>query len=449
MVKRIALCTIGTQGDVQPYLALAIALRQRGYSVVLGASEDFADMIEGHGIEFHSLGASIQSFLQQSRFENAMSQSMIFNGPSLLRQGTQIVDTAARRAWTMCQGADAIILNMNTSFGIDIAEALKVPAIMSALQPLNSTSEFPLCMYYTGQDLGPFNKLTYTAMTVQQIYYNLPRNKLRRELMGLEPRLMGGLFQNTDGSPLTTLYAYSPAVSPRPRDWPRTAIVTGYWRLEDQSDWEPSEAFRRFLADGEPPAYIGFGSMPFGAERNTQILKEAVRQWGGRAVVARGWGGINPSDLPENIFAIEKAPHDKLFRHVSAVVHHGGAGTTAAGLYLGRPTFVVPQAVDQPYWGRRVYELGCGPKPIRLRKLTPELLAQALRELTGNPAYRKNANALATRLSAEDGIGKAIKVIERVMAGFVPESERARPRRRAALSTRARRNGVRISPGPF
>ncbi|WEJ32069.1 glycosyltransferase [Devosia sp. SD17-2] len=422
-MKRIALVTIGTQGDVQPYLALAIALQERGYTVALGATEEFEDLVTGYGLEFHSLGPSIQSFLKESRFESAMSTSMLINGPSLLRQGQQIVDTAARSAWRMCQGADAIIVNMNTSFGIDIAEALKIPAIMTALQPLNSTSEFPLSMYYVADDLGPtLNKLSYTAATMQQAYWNLPRNRLRRELMGLDARNMGGVFTNTDGSALTTLYAYSTAVSPRPRDWPKTALVTGYWNLRDRSGWEPTPEFEAFLSAGEAPVYIGFGSMPFGAERNTRILKEAMALWGGRAVVARGWGGIDPRDLPDTIFAIEKAPHDRLFRYVSAVVHHGGAGTTSAGLHLGRPTFVVPQAMDQPYWGRRVYELGCGPKPIRLRKLTAETLAQSLTDLTSNEAYRRNAAELAEKLRSEDGVDRAIKVIERVMANFVPRA---------------------------
>ncbi|GHA36837.1 glycosyl transferase family 1 [Devosia pacifica] len=438
MVKRIALCTIGTQGDVQPYVALGLALKKHGYSVAMGASDDFGEMIESYGLEFHSLGDSIQNFLLQSRFENAMSQSMLINGPSLLRQGQQIVDVAARRAWNMSQGADAIILNMNTSFGIDIAEALKIPAIMVALQPLNTTSEFPLCMYNVGPDFGrAFNRLTYTTMSVQQLYYNLPRNKLRRELMGLDSRMMGGLFRNTDGSHLPTLYAYSPTVSPRPGDWPKSAMVTGYWSLGDNTGWQPSPEFQRFLSEGDAPVYIGFGSMPFGAARNTQILKEAVRAWGGRAVVARGWGGIDPSDLPANIFAIEKAPHDKLFKYVSGVVHHGGAGTTSAGLHLGRPTFIVPQAVDQPYWGRRVYELGCGPKPVRLRRLTPEILADALRELTNNVAYRHNAARVAEQLDIEDGTGEAIKIIEQVMASYIPRVRPSR-RRRADISSRAR-----------
>lgn len=431
-MKRIALVTIGTQGDVQPYIALAIALKDRGYTVVMGASEEFEPLVSSLGIEFHSLGPSIQAFLRQSRFENAMSQSMLINGPSLLRQGQQIAETAARAAWAMCQGADAIVINMNTSFGIDIAEALNIPAIMTALQPLNSTSEFPISMYYVADDLGPaLNKLTYTAATVQQAYWNLPRNKLRRELMGLEARVMGGVFTNTDGSPLTTLYAYSSAISPRPHDWPQTAIVTGYWTLRDTSGWEPSPEFKAFLSAGEAPVYIGFGSMPFGAERNTRILKEAVDIWGGRAVVARGWGGIDPRDLPDNIFAIEKAPHDKLFRYVSAVVHHGGAGTTSAGLHLGRPTFVVPQAMDQPYWGRRVYELGCGPKPIRLRKLTAETLAAALQDLSSNSEYRRNAADLAEVLHGEDGEAEAIKVIEEVMENYRPRAVKLRKIRRS------------------
>ena len=444
MAKRIAIATIGTQGDVQPYVALAQALQQRGYSVVLGAPSDFEDLITAHGIEFHSLGASIQAFLTQARFESAMSQSLLINAPALLRQGQLIVDTAARLAWQMAQGADAIIGNMNTSFIIDIAEALRIPAIMSALQPLNTTSEFPLCMYY-GPTFGPtLNRLTYTTMTVQQIYYNLPRNRLRRELMGLDSRKRGGFFKDTAGVALPTLYAYSALLSPRPRDWPKSAIVTGFWRLEDSSDWEPSEAFLKFLAAGPPPVYVGFGSMPFGAERNTQILKDAVRLWGGRVVVARGWGGINPDELPPEIFAIEKAPHDKLFRHVSAVVHHGGAGTTAAGLYRGRPTFIVPQTVDQPYWGRRVNELGCGPKPVRLRRLTAEILATALADVDSNPSYRLAAEAIASRLALEDGTGQAIKVIERVMNSFVPGMKRRPPR--SKVQARATKVVARVLP---
>ena len=424
--KRVVFASIGTRGDVQPYLALAVAMKEHGYSVIFGATEEFEQLITSHDIEFHSLGPSIVDFLHESRFEKAMSQSMLVNGPALLSRGQRILDIAARRAWVMAQGADAILLNMNVSFGIDIAEALDIPVIMMALQPLTSTSEFPFCAY-DGPDFGKaFNQLTHTFTVFQQAYYDLPRNKLRRELMGLERRKKGGFFKDTKGRHLTTLYAYSPIVSPRPHDWPKPAIVTGYWQLPDNTGWEPSPEFRAFLEAGPAPVYIGFGSMPFGAKRNTEILKEAMALWGGRAVVARGWGGINPEDLPKSVFAFDQAPHDKLFEHVSAVVHHGGAGTTSAGLHAGKPTFVVPQVVDQPYWGRRVHELGCGPEPVRLRRLTPESLAENLRDLTTNPSYAKNAARVAEELKAEDGTGNAIRHVERVMTSYLPLDEQRR-----------------------
>lgn len=424
--KRAVFATIGTRGDVQPYLALAVAMQRQGYSVVFGATEEFEPLIASYGVEFHSLGPSIADFLHQSRFEKAMRQSMLINGPALLREGQRILDIAARRAWVMAQGADIILLNMNVSFGIDIAEALDIPIIMMALQPLTTTSEFPFCAY-DGPDFGKaFNQMTHAVTVVQQAYYDLPRNKLRRELMGLERRKKGGFFKDTKGRHLATLYAYSEKVSPRPRDWPKSAIVTGYWQLPDNTGWEPSPSLRAFLEAGPAPVYIGFGSMPFGAERNTAILREAMGLWGGRALVARGWGGINPIDLPDTVFAFDQAPHDKLFRHVAAVIHHGGAGTTSAGLHAGKPTFVVPQTVDQPYWGKRVHALGCGPEPVRLRRLTPETLAESLRDLTGNPDYADNARRLAGELAGEDGTGVAIRHIEQVMATYRADDEQRR-----------------------
>lgn len=425
MTKRIAMATLGTQGDVQPYVALARDMIAQGYSVVIGTTDDFEPMVTGYGIEFWSLGPSMQEFVKQSQFERAMNQNLLVNAPALLRQGQKIVDRAARAAWDMAQGADCIMLNMNTSFSIDIAEALDIPAIVAALQPLNSTSEFPLCIYY-GPTFGKtINRLTYSTMTVQQIYYNLPRNKLRRELMGLGPRKNGGFFKDTDGTPLWTLNAYSEIVSPRPRDWPKTSIVTGYWMLPDNSGWQPSEEFKTFLDEGPLPIYVGFGSMPWGADRNTDILREALKSWGGRVVVGRGWGGIKPDDLPaDRVYVIDRAPHDQLFKYVKAVVHHGGAGTTASGLMLGKPTFIVPQMVDQPYWGGRVNEMGCGPRPVRRRKLTAEALADALSQLDSNPGFARNAEKIGEQLRAEDGTGKAIKVIERVMANYQPRSAR-------------------------
>ncbi|ODT68028.1 MAG: hypothetical protein ABS75_21960 [Pelagibacterium sp. SCN 63-23] len=424
MRKRVAIATIGTSGDVRPYLALAIELKKHGHDVVLGTNADFEGLVTSHGIEFHNLGTKIQDWLQQSRFDNAISQMKLHHVPKLLSEGQALVEKAARNSWVMAQGADAIVVNINTSFGIDIAEALNIPVIMTAMQPLNPTREFPICAYEV-PDLGPtFNKLSYIAMNIQQGYYDLPRDRVRKELMGLGPRKRGGLFKDSYGNNLPTLYNFSSIVSPRPRDWPQTAVVTGFWFLDDNGGWTPPDDLKHFLDSGPPPVYIGFGSMPFGAERNTKLLRVALKKWGGRAIVSRGWGGIKPDDLPNTVFAVSEAPHDKLFPLVAAVVHHGGAGTTAAGLRAGKPTFTVPQAYDQRYWGRRVRALGCGPAPVRLRNLTPDILANALRELTTNPTMKTNAERIGKALSEERGLETAVNFIEATIDAAMAGSRR-------------------------
>jgi sterol 3beta-glucosyltransferase len=423
---RVAIATLGTQGDVQPYMALAAELERRGHAVVLGASSDFEGYVSRYGLNFHDLGIDIQKFIAQGPVEQIISKGRIFNIPGLFTTGQRMVDRATERAWEMAQGADVLMINMNTTFGIDIAEALDIPVVMAAPQPLNTTAEFPLCAYSGPTFGGLFNRITYGAMKVQQAYHNLSRNRQRQRLMGLGRLRRGGFFKGADGRYLPTLYCYSPVVSPRPDDWPDSSKLTGYWRLEDRTGWQPSAEFRAFLGSGPAPVYIGFGSMPYGTERNTALLREGIALWGGRAVVARGWGGIDTDKLGAQVFTIEAAPHDKLFPLMQGVVHHGGAGTTAAALYAGKPAFVVPQTVDQPFWAKRVRDLGAGPEPVKLNRLTPEILAASLSELTANPGYATAAQSIAQRLVTENGPAVAGDLVEEIVANFVPHGTLAR-----------------------
>ena len=427
MGKRVAIAAIGTMGDVQPFVALSKVLLKRGFSVVLCTTSDFEAFVTGHGIEFHNLGADIQAFIRQSQFDNAMSKNLLLYAPTLLKQGQQILKEACKQLWIAAQGADAIVFHQTTNFAIDIAEALDVPAIMTAFQPINPTGEFPH-FAFDGPPLDPlfnrisldplFNRLSYVIQAAQQSYYDFPRDRMRAKLLGLRSRKRNGFSKNAFGENIPALHAYSPVISPRPGDWPESTHVTGFWRLDDASGWKPDAKFQAFLDDGPAPIYLGFGSMPWGAARNTEIITKALRQWGGRVVIGSGWGGIKADELPPTVYSIAKAPHTELFKHVSAVVHHGGAGTTYAGLYAGKPTFVVPQFFDQPYWGKRVYELGCGPAPVRLRKLTPGLLAAALEDLATEPSYALAAADLREKLMHEDGTGYAADVIEETIADY-------------------------------
>ena len=427
MGKRVAIAAMGTMGDVQPFVALSMALQKRGYSVILCTSSDFEEFVTSHGIEFHNLGTDIQAFIRQSQFDNAMSKNLLLYAPKLLRDGQNILKVACRELWTAAQGADALVFHQTTNFAVDIAEALDVPAIMTAFQPINPTGEFPHFAYdgpppdplFNRISLDPlFNRLSYVVQAAQQSYYDFPRDRMRAKLLGLRSRKRSGFSKNARGERIPALHAYSPTISPRPGDWPETITITGFWRLEDTTGWEPDAEFQEFLAAGEPPIYLGFGSMPWGAARNTEIILKALHIWGGRVVIGRGWGGIRTEDLPPSVYSIGKVPHSKLFEHVKAVVHHGGAGTTHTGLFAGKPTFVVPQFFDQPYWGRRVFELGCGPQPVRLRKLTPGILAGALEELATDKSYELAALDLREKLLLEDGTGLAVDVIEETIAEY-------------------------------
>lgn len=427
MSKRIAIAAIGTMGDIQPFVALALALQKRGHSVLLCTTADFEAFVTQHGLAFQSLGSDIQAFLRQSQFDTVMAKNSLLYAPKLLREGQKILKVACRHLWDSVQDADAIIFHQTTNFAVDVAEALDIPAIMTAFQPINSTGEFPYFGYegatpeplFNRISLDPlFNRLSYVVQAAHQSYYDFPRDKMRTKLLGLRSRKRSGFLKNARGEPIPALHAYSPAISPRPLDWPETTVVTGFWRLDDITNWQPDADFRAFLDAGEPPIYLGFGSMPWGAQRNTEIVTKALRSWGGRAVVGRGWGGIKSEDLPDTVYTIDKAPHTRLFPLMKAVVHHGGAGTTYAGLYAGKPTFIVPQFFDQPYWGRRVFELGCGPQPVRLRKLTPTILAHALEELATDRSFAVAAEALGERLRQEDGTGLAADIVEESIENY-------------------------------
>jgi len=211
---------------------------------------------------------------------------------------------------------------------------------------------------------------------------------------------------------------FSRHLIPRPDDWPESATVTGFWFLDRSEEWMPPPPLSKFLSRGEPPVYFGFGSI-FGRDpkRVTQMILEAVRRTGVRAILARGWGGLEPSNptQSESIMFIEAAPHDWLFPQVAAVVHHGGCGTTAAGLLAGKPNIICPFFGDQPFWGRHIERLKVGPSPIPQKNLTAERLCNAIDIAINHSTMRENAVALGSRLRKEKGTANAVAFITQWM----------------------------------
>ena len=215
-----------------------------------------------------------------------------------------------------------------------------------------------------------------------------------------------------NGHIIPVLYAMSPLVMPRPAEWGENIHMTGFWLGKGEVNYTPDPALEAFLKNGEKPIYVGFGSMVNAEMRETlDVVLEALRQSNTRAVLSTGWGGVKIENT-DDVFVADFVPHDWLFQHVAAVVHHGGAGTTAAGIQAGRPTLIVPFGGDQPFWGTRAEELGIGPKPIPRDKLTVSRLTKAFTDLKETKKYAVAARELGERLQNEDGAHIAANIIE-------------------------------------
>lgn len=321
-------------------------------------------------------------------------------------------------AWRAAQALrpDLILFHPKLPGAVDIADALGIPAMMAPLFPQYvPTADFP-SLGFPDLPLGTgYRRLTYRI--VERLAGRIGGGPVRawRRANRLGPRPAAiGLFSDSQGRPIPALHGYSPHVSPRPADWPPTAVIAGYWWLQHAAAWIPPADLEAFLAAGSPPIYIGFGSMA-GRDpaRLTAIMLEALQLSGRRGLLVSGWGGLAARQLPSDVLAIEAAPHAWLFPQVAAVVHHGGAGTTAAGLRASRPTVICPFFADQPFWGRRVHVLGAGPLPIPQRQLSAQRLAEAITTATSDPQIAIAAAALGTRLSAERGVEDTVSRIER------------------------------------
>ena len=410
---RILITTFGTRGDVQPYVALGGALRARGHEVTLAVAEGFRDLAEGVGVRLHPAGTRMLAMLREAMPE--------LRGPRDALRALGGMRAAMREhldeQWDAARAADPdlIIHHPKCLVGSSLAEALGVPGALSLPLPFYTpTRAFPI-PFLGGTSLpGWANRASYGFTRVATVVYGGMINEFRRArgLRGIG-RLADPL-RAPDGSPVPVLYPYSRHVVPVPADFPPSAHVTGYWFLERDPTWRPDARLADFLSAGAPPVYVGFGSMGFGKgadERRDAVLGalEANRL---RGVVATGWGGLTVGESPsEDVLVVDDVPHDWLFDRVAAVVHHGGAGSTAAGLRAGKPTLVCPFLGDQPFWGARVSAAGVGPAPLPARQLSAGL-TDRLGELVGTEEYRRRAAELADGIRDEDGLGSGVEVVE-------------------------------------
>lgn len=419
---KILIITIGSRGDVQPYVALGKGLKAAGHEVTVCTAWSFEGFVEEHGLRFAYMDNDLVELLTDDVGRQALEDMQgpigtIKTAIRLIRMLKPVMRRIMSDVWDAAREFEPDFLVYNSKVpGVHIAEKLGMPCALAMPFPqFVATGEFPTIGM---PDFGAFtNRASYKIVQLFTTAFGGMINEFRTDILGLEKtsRFIG-LHHMTDGTPVPVLHCYSETVVPRPADWPACAYVTGYWFLDEKS--EPSDELVSFLEKGDPPVYVGFGSMSGRKpEKVTKVVVESLEAANVRGIIATGWGGLEPSDLPDSILKIDQAPHDWLFPRVSAVVHHGGAGTTAAGLRAGRPTVICPFFGDQGFWGKRVFDLRVGSKPIPQRKLSVGKLGNAIRQVTTDRAFSKNASRIGKKIRSEDGVKKALVTIEQIAAG--------------------------------
>lgn len=414
---RITVMAVGSQGDVQPCVALAAGLMRAGHHVRVVTFENFRRMIERAGLEFHAIKGDVSMILNT---EAGVSLSESGDNPfAFMKRAREAFAQVAElyvEAFSSpeLRDSEAVINQLPVSaMGWDIAQKLNVPHLIAAVIPLTKTGAFPLPLVTQASFGAWFNRLTYSfSERMAWMLYRDPVNRVRANL-GMPPAPLFGRFRKMrGGKPTPILYGLSEHVIPRPRDWGAHVHMTGYWILEEP-EWQPPRYLLDFLQEGEPPIFFGFGSMPMRDPVGfTRTITEALKQAGLRGLLSSGWGGMATGDLSQHTLRIGYTPYAWLFPRTAGVVHHGGSGTTGLGLRGGVPSLIVPFLSDQYYWGGRVAALGAGPQMIPREKLTVDTLAAALHQMATDAAMKAKAAALGEKLRAEDGISTAVKLIE-------------------------------------
>ncbi len=411
----ITILAAGSRGDTQPYLALGAALKRAGHPVRIATFAIYEELVRGAGLELFPLSGDITQVVKSEAGAEAMQAD---NPLKVLRSFKTLKAFASGKQaefYQACEGSDAIIFHPGPAIGYFIAHQKKIPAILATPFPMTPTREYPSLISYAGPRLGKaYNRLTHKAF--EQIMWSVGKSPTRdfwKKQFGETPDDLSCPYEKAE----ITLVSCSNHVFPRPADWPESVHQTGFWFLDEEPGWSPSGDLVDFLKGGEPPVYIGFGSLGDHkqAEETTRLALDALERAGMRGVLATGWSGLSENmDIPSTVFRLKSAPHAWLFPRMAAVVHHGGAGTTAAGLRAGVPSIVVTYGNDTLAWGRRVCELGVGPRAIPRKKLSAEALTGAITTACSE-AMRNSAAELGEKIRQENGAEDAAREICRVL----------------------------------
>ena len=404
----ITMLALGSTGDILPVAALGRRLKLSGHNVLFVTTDDYTDRLRQLELGVLSIPGDARAIVSGN---GAKMITLFREFANVSRALTQILDPQEPRIQETNLIVNQIPLGL---YGYDLAERLQVPFVHVGVIPLTPTQDYPLMGWPGGSlNIGPYNRMSFHLYEQVTWWYMRPIiNKWRRDVLTLQPRPFSNYWHNGAAGRPDTLYGFSPLVFPRPNDWDDRIKITGYWFPNDES-WQPTTKLRSFVEDGDPPIFLGFGSMPVKDPRRiSALVVEALQMVEKRAILHSGWANILGENLSETILAIDYASYSWLFPRMSAVIHHGGSGTTGFALWAGVPNLAVPFLFDQKFWGDRVEKLGVGPKPIPFRKLTARNLAETIHRMSTDAHMIQDAQDLGIKIRAESGLDDACQILE-------------------------------------
>jgi len=415
---KISIFTIGTQGDVRPFAAFGRYLQAQGHGVTIVTSDRHRPLIDEAGLGHVAIESDFAELMaREHALMDTGNQWKV--GREMGRSMAEWMPRWAEQGMDATQGADLVLgSGSGTVLGGAVAEKRGIGFVQAQFMPLTPSRHIPPLWPLPRRPLPGIANLTlsHALRLMTWRLFAKPSQGIRLAL-DLPPLPWRGPWYSREyrSRPRPVLYAFSRHLQPHPADWPRErATVAGFWFFDQAQSWTPPAVLSAFLEAGPPPIYIGFGSMLTGRTTSlTQLVLDAVSISGRRAIVATGWGGLQPPEIGrrDNILFIDNAPHDWLFPRVSLAVHHGGAGTVAAATRAGLPQVVVPFVADQFFWAWRLKSLGLNPMLLDRTAMTADNLATAIRQADRDGA-RTIAQAYGKLIRSENGMARALRALK-------------------------------------
>jgi sterol 3beta-glucosyltransferase len=440
-VAKLFLLALGSRGDVQPFAALAMGLRDAGHEVVLATPSGFQDLVSGGHLTHVEVSPSLTpADVMAARhpaydtpdfdLDALTKQHPVRVRRQLMTGWMDLMDGVMATITEASAGADLVAWWEPTgNIGRHLAQSLEVPGVAAGLNPENWMSSTipvpPPTLPWPPLWLPPswraeyirFGHVVFWQWTAS--WYRARVNQWRTDVLGLPALPHRGWVAERVGAPALRLSAVSPLVRDLPPEWRGTVVPTGYWILPAVDEWTMPHALRTFLDGGPPPIFASMGTAVSFPPRLGRMVIEAARRSGVRLVLGTGWdgrGGIEADALPPGVIAVGDVPHERVFPLMSGIVHHGGGGSVAAALRAGIPSMALPVFADQTYWGRQIAALGVGPDPHPAKKVTLDQLTVAMCQMVNDEPMKRRAAELGAQLHLEDGVASGVAALDGLLS---------------------------------